>query len=519
MAAPGRFLQTFPRGLPDKGDAMNRMILLVALAFSAQFVTAQEDPMGPLVDKVVAAYGGDALAGLRNYEIVDSYTAANLGQSWSPDLTSIGSNSFRFINDLENNRAYSENYFRGRGGIFPNLVIVNGEDAWNVNLQTMRYGEAASGDPYTFGGGVMRTTDTLLARELDKARKTAEYLGETEWMNRTHAMVKMPFPQSPELTLYIDSESGLITRMSRDNPALGRLDYLYEKHEPIDGLVAATRVNFVVAGSPNLIGAGREIRFNRALSPVTFQLPAGVEPEAERIDQTQLIVNRLADNVYHIGQNGGYSIFVDTGKEVIGCGGYPGLAQRLDTFREKTGSHRPLRYQVVTHHHQDHLGGIDEALDLGATLVTVPDAIPEIRKYSAQAPENGRFLTVNGRMTLGEGSGRVEIYDVSTIHSFSNLLFYVPSTRTLFLADHFGGPYAEGVPVANANTASMAEALEPLDLNYSRIVTAHNARVYSARDFTRSVERFRDFDCPDDRPLCSRDLDVAQASTPPATGD
>jgi flavorubredoxin len=90
------------------------------------------------------------------------------------------------------------------------------------------------------------------------------------------------------------------------------------------------------------------------------------------------------------------------------------------------------------------------------------------------------------------------------VHSRSNLLFYVPATRTVFMADHFGSPYAEGVPAATRNTVSMAEALEPLELNYNRIVTAHNARVYTARDFERSVQSFRDFDCPDDRPLCSR---------------
>ena len=51
---------------------------------------------------------------------------------------------------------------------------------------------------------------------------------------------------------------------------------------------------------------------------------------------------------------------------------------------------------------------------------------------------------------------------------------------------------------------SMNEALEPLDLNFNKIVTAHGAREYSARDFTASVKAFRDYDCPDDRPLCTR---------------
>ena len=77
-------------------------------------------------------------------------------------------------------------------------------------------------------------------------------------------------------------------------------------------------------------------------------------------------------------------------------------------------------------------------------------------------------------------------------------------TRTLFMADHFGSPFAEGVPTANSNTASMARALEPLDLDINRIVTAHNARVFTGRDFEASVRAYRDYDCPDDRPLCSR---------------
>jgi flavorubredoxin len=130
--------------------------------------------------------------------------------------------------------------------------------------------------------------------------------------------------------------------------------------------------------------------------------------------------------------------------------------------------------------------------------------VPVIEAASQLSPESGRFLNVNNRMTLGEGKNRVELYDVSTIHSASNLLFYVPSTRTLFIADHFGGPYAEGVPTANRNTVSMAAALEPLDLDFRRVVTAHNPRVYTNGDFEASVKSYRDYDCPDNLPLCSR---------------
>ncbi|MEE4193169.1 MAG: hypothetical protein V2I66_16445 [Halieaceae bacterium] len=479
------------------------MMALLLVTGAAQ---AQDDEfdVGALIDRVVAAYGGDALTGMRNYEIVEAYIGPNLGQSWAPELSDLNKNNLRFVHDIENGRAYFESYFKARGGIFPNLIIVNGEDALTVNLMINRHGEANSADPYTFGGGTMRTTDTLLARQLHAARDEAEYLGPTRWLNRPHEQVKMPFPLSPDLVLFIDAETHMVTRMTRENPQLGALDYVFDDHVEVDGIMAAKRVFFSVAGDPNLISTGRTVRFNRDLDDGLFERPAKTEPEGERIDTSEMVVNRLANNVYHIGQNGGYSIFVDTGTEVVGCGGYPGLRDRLAKFQEAIGAHKRLAYQVVTHHHNDHLGGIDEALSLGATLVTVDDTVEVIRDLSQLAPESGRFLTVNGRMTLGDGKDRVEIYDVSTVHSRSNLLFYVPATRTVFMADHFGSPYAEGVPAATRNTVSMAEALEPLELNYNRIVTAHNARVYTARDFERSVQSFRDFDCPDDRPLCSR---------------
>jgi glyoxylase-like metal-dependent hydrolase (beta-lactamase superfamily II) len=482
------------------GSALLALLCLCTPVFAQE----SEDKLTPLIDGVVAAYGGDALISLRNYEIEESYISPNTGQSWSPTLTDIGKINQRFVHDLESGNVYFENWFMGRGGVFPGVTIVNGDNAWAVNLIAERYGDAASPDPYVIAGGTMRTTDTLLARELHKSRDAAEYLGEAVWMNRNHELVKIPFPSSPDLTLYVDAETSLINRMTRENPQLGLLDYVFEQHEFKNGISRAQQVNFSVGGVPNLMGAAREIRFNQRLSASVFELPEGLSPEGERLDGAELAVNRLARNVYHIGQNAGYSIFVDTGREIIGCGGYPGLSQRLERFREETGSHRPLRYQVVTHHHQDHLGGVDEALGLGATLVTVADTVPVIQAASQLSPESGRFLNVNSRMTLGEGNDRVELYDVSTIHSASNLLFYVPGTRTLFIADHFGGPYAEGVPTANRNTVSMAEALEPLDLDFRKLVTAHGARVYTNGDFEASVKSYRDYDCPDNLPLCSR---------------
>jgi glyoxylase-like metal-dependent hydrolase (beta-lactamase superfamily II) len=480
-----------------------RSLSVLVLAGLSPLATAETD-VNALVDSVAEAYGGSALMGITNYQITQRYIVPQTGQSWSPDLVNVGYANQELVHDMKAGNIYFENWFGGRGGSFPTLTIVKGEEAHAVNLRTGTYGEAASADPYAIAGGTMRTTDTLLVLELIKQRTKAEYLGSVNFMNRPHEMVKIPFPLSSDLTLYIDSETHLVNRMTRENPQLGLLDYVFEEHELTNGISRATNASFFVAGEPNLIGIERNIRFNSAISGDVFDMPADLKPEGARINATEMVVNRLSKNVYHIGQNSGFSIFVDTPEGVVGCGGYAGLTQRFERFQQESGSHRPLRYQVVSHHHSDHLGGMGEALDLGATLVTVTENIEPIKEASRRDIEGGRFLTMGERMTLGSDEGRVELYNVSTIHAKNYLLVYVPSTRTLFMADHFNTPYETGAPVAGLNTVSMNEALEPLDINYKKIVTAHGARVYSAGDFSASVKAYRDFDCPQDRPLCAR---------------
>ena len=130
------------------------------------------------------------------------------------------------------------------------------------------------------------------------------------------------------------------------------------------------------------------------------------------------------------------------------------------------------------------------------------DNVETIKRDIRRNPDPGRILEVDQQLTLGSGNNRVEVYEMSTLHAARYLLVYTPGTRTLFVADHFGSPYAEGVPIANSNTVSLHQMLVPLKLNYSKVVTAHNGRVYSGRDLDKSVAAYSENVCPANRPLC-----------------
>ena len=154
----------------------------------------------------------------------------------------------------------------------------------------------------------------------------------------------------------------------------------------------------------------------------------------------------------------------------------------------------------MTHHHNDHLAGIPDAVAAGATLITVAANVDPVKSDGASPDAN--FLVASGRMTLGQGDRRVELYEVSTIHAAGFLVTHVPAEKLIFIADHLNSPYVTGVPTANRNTVSMWEALQELDVDFDKIAIAHGARIFSKRDMQRSVASFEDTACVADRPVC-----------------
>lgn len=479
-----------------------KIVVALLIGTLSIFSHAKEDDQLPaLIAGITEAYGGDAIINLKSYALDDRILSTSLGQEWHPDLDEVTNFNQVLKVDLAGNRSRLETWADGRGGVFQNATISDGETAYNINYRSMTYGAAPSADVYTFAGGFMRTTDSVLVYELIKAADQARYDGEVLYMNRPHVKIVMPFPQSPELTLFIDKETHLVSKMERTTQ-FGHLDYVFSDYEKVGGVTHARIFRFFVQGDPNLISKTHKAEFNVEFSDVEFAIPDNLAEEGERVDVSEMLVNKISDRVYHIGQNNGFSIFADTSDGIVAAGGYPALTDRFDRFKEETGVHKPLNYQVVTHHHNDHLGGLGEAVALGAKLVTVTDNVQTIKDAIAPAPEDWRFMTVGKRTTLGEGRDRVEIFEVSTIHAASYLIVYVPSERTIFIADHLGSPYATGVPVANLNTTSMLAALESLDLDVRRIATAHNGRIFSFKDLTDSVAAYADFSCAADRPVC-----------------
>lgn len=486
-----------------QGAIMNNLIKgALSLALSLPIAVCAGEKEDELIAKITAAYGGDAVINLSSFSVEEHFLSPTTGQSNSPSLTEIGNSSQFLLVNVANKKASYDTWFEGRSGGFQNSTVTDGEKAHNINYQTKTFGEANNADVYAFAGGSMRTSDAILVHEINKVKDKVT-LGEDEtYMNRLHHTVTMPFPLSPDLKLYVDADTYMVSKMLRVNPQLGDLDYVFSNYKSDNGIKYASSTHFSIAGTPNLISTKRELKFNFAVAEDAFTIPTDFTAEGERIDTSEMLANKISDRVYHIGQGNGYSMFADTSMGTIGVGGYPALPARLERYQEESSNFKPLTYQIVTHHHSDHVGGIPEAVALGARIVTVEENRESIKGNTNPAPDDRDFFMVGKRTTFGEGRNRVEIYEVSTIHSAGFLVTYVPADKIIFIADHMGSPYVSGTPVANQNTVDMLKALDALDIDIRKIAMAHSARIFSMKDMRDSVAAFNPARCEGGRPVC-----------------
>jgi glyoxylase-like metal-dependent hydrolase (beta-lactamase superfamily II) len=179
-------------------------------------------------------------------------------------------------------------------------------------------------------------------------------------------------------------------------------------------------------------------------------------------------------------------MFVDMGDYIFAAGGTAGIPDRIESLREVTGD-KPIRYGMMTHHHFDHVMGVQPYEAVNATLITTSAHEAIVRRAAADG-ENLKLKTVDGRMTL-EGENRtVEIIDIGpTAHTEHLLVAYLPDEGILFEADHFALPRVGPIPPAVESTRSFAAALRRLELDVEQILSAHSPKIATMDDLQTAI--------------------------------
>ena len=474
---------------------MNRIIPFSALLaiFAVAMLQAEEtlplksvNKANEIIDAALEAHGGaDNLTKLNSLVQDSHFITYATGQSRrpGPPWDKNQADNFYAI-DFEKGIFVSRNSGSGGGYDFDGGNIINGEDSWQLDYRAGTAAPIAEPDLNTTSGPFVRVTPALLMKQLQARRQVSHWLGEVEFQGRPHDVVTLVMEVGPGLSLYFDQETHLLTRMERVLPPFGQVEYRFEDYSEIDGIAFNRNFRLLVNGDDNLEVANKTIRVNATVAEYA-NLPADLEKVAAIVPD-DFNLQEIDEGVFLVGGTGAYGLFVEMNDHVVAIGGTQGAAARIAEVRKHI-SDKPVRYGVLTHHHNDHVPGAADFAAEGAAIVTFKENEAVVRNAAGKAEAKLEF--VDNRMTLSDGKRTVELYDIGpTPHAEHLLVAYLPKEKILFEADHFPQPRTGPLPPAVPATMAFAAAIARLNLDVDRIVGAHSPRIGNLAELQAVIE-------------------------------
>jgi len=147
---------------------------------------------------------------------------------------------------------------------------------------------------------------------------------------------------------------------------------------------------------------------------------------------------------------------------------------------------KPIRYIAVTHHHDDHAGGLRAYIAEGATVLTLPGEKTFFERIAkskftidpdtlTRSPKELKLEIIeNGKRVLTDGTTTVEILDIGAgPHTEEMLVAYLPNEKMIFQGDLLNRPSNGDYPIANDTTVHFAKWIESKKLPVEKIIAVH----------------------------------------------
>jgi glyoxylase-like metal-dependent hydrolase (beta-lactamase superfamily II) len=492
---------------------MLRTAVTIALVAAAAAVSAanvetlterSQERARAVLDRAVEANGG--AEALREVKIVrlrlQGQTFPRLQMTTPAPPFEGGSQDETLLFDLENNRLRLDQKVSGFGFDGDNTIAISdgSGNAYDNRARTVTPIPAEQANQQQFIQYHRRLPTLLLRSALDRTN-SLRYLGEDQFEDREHEVVTFVMPDTQQVALYVDAETGLISKY----------ELLFV--DSLEGVEASE----IVFGDYRKIGSyqvpGRwsnrqlgedqtrytaQAQFNPAVTDESFRVAAAgyqeVKPVPTNLEEK---VDRLADGVYLIqnvaGQNQntlavGFADHVVAVEAPGSSDGADAVIQRIHELFPGT----PIRYVAMTHRHGDHIGGMRSFIAEGATVITTAANRPVIEAMAAskqndrlgREPRRPEFLLLeSGRRVLKDGTRQLELIDIGpNPHAREMVIAWLPAEQVVFQGDLFFVPNNDapfGPP--QPSTASFAAKLRELNLPFEKIASVHGDTATAAQ--------------------------------------
>ncbi|WP_226647898.1 MBL fold metallo-hydrolase [Microbulbifer variabilis] len=439
-----------------------------------------------LIEQSAVAYGGkDTLNSLEKIYIDYETTIVGRGQSraTTPPWDTIIADQKEAI-DFSQMMVITEYTGQGGGSKASFRTEIEGLSAHRLDLYRKTIAPISTSNFESTAGQIIRTNGTLLLKQALKYKNSSEYLGEQQYKDRTHHLIKIEPDSEPPITLYIDRDTKQITKSER-SIGNSRIEYFFEKYRTQNGILLPYVSSFSINGNLSRQMKVESYTINKSirdlfLAPTNFTKIPGNEitsPTTTKIDKgVYWVTQNMGGGLY--GQS---SLFIELKDYVLMVGALSGAKQRIEHIKQTIGE-KPIKYAVISHHHEDHIGGVQEILDAGISLI-VAEAHQAAITESLSDKTKAHFYTINSEETYSDESMQVDIINVGpTPHAEDYLLVHLPKLGILFAADHFE-PFSNGpLPPQNENSVFLAKIIQEKNLNITRIIPSHSTRIGTYED-------------------------------------
>jgi len=475
-------------------------ILCGLLVWSSSAMASTENPSfssyskaRSVIDAAVAAAGGaERLNGIETVTLVTSGTtwARNQSPKVGKPFQAVAQNG-RVILDLTGNRLLVEFDGGFPGGVFANRTVITDDEKFVLDLRGKTIQPNDALDPANFEFWHRLFPPLMLRRAIQQAA-SLRYLGTTELEGKPQHMVSFAWDNGLTPTLYIDAGSHMVSKYELLFPDNLRGDAVSELGFPayrtVDGIQVPTGYTQRIGGDETADIHYTEVTINQPIDDAEFEAPFGFRVIAPPPTGAPRVVE-LATDVYLIDglANFGYSVFFVAFEDFVLVFDAPVnravTAQAIALIKE-TVPDKPITHVVLSHHHDDHAGGIAAFVAEGTTIVTTEANREYLEEMAASMstlagepavePGGPQFEFVDGKRVFSDATHAVEVYDIGPgPHAEEMFIFYLPKEKLIHQGDMIGIPRSGSVVPANDVTVHFAEAIQELDLDVEIISGVH----------------------------------------------
>ncbi len=204
-------------------------------------------------------------------------------------------------------------------------------------------------------------------------------------------------------------------------------------------------------------------------------------------------IEMVAPGVFHARGGGHHTMFVEMADHLMAIEA-PLFEERsravISAIKERVPG-KPIRYVMMTHHHNDHSGGIRAYAAEGATVIAHAGNVPFVQSVLTHAKtirpdalalaraKGGVAATpaidgITGMKDYTDGRRVVQVHSIPNAeHAEGMLAAYLPAERIIFVSDLYSPAPGGKVDPSNANARAFYIAVRMLGLNVDRVVAGH----------------------------------------------